>query len=176
MNWLDITLLAIVLLTAVMGVVRGLVRQVIGLIAVVFGLILAGLYYRAAGDMFDTFIKNALFSRFLGFLFIFILVLIAGALLGHLLTKAMVGPLALVNRLFGGVFGLVKGVLVCGVIAFALVTFKVAEPAMKTSTVAPFCLGIARAAVNVIPQDLRNEFNDSYKAIRDSGGRHGQKI
>ncbi len=176
MNWLDIILVIIIILTTVMGIVKGLVKQVIGLAAVVAGLILASLYYEGTAGLFDAFIKNRLLSNFLGFLLIFIAVLVAGALLGHLITKAMKGPLAIVNRLFGAVFGLVKAVLICGIIVFALFTFEVAKPALRTSVVAPVCLGVTRAAINMIPQDLRAKFNSSYKEIRESGGKHGQKI
>ena len=176
MNWLDIVLLVILILTAIIGIFKGLVKQVIGLAAVIAGLVLASLYYEGAAGIFDTFVKNKLLSNFLGFLLIFVAFLIAGGILGHLITKAMKGPLALVNRLFGGIFGAVKGVLICGILVFALFTFQVAKPALETSVLAPACLGITRAAINMIPQDLRAKFNSSYKEIRESGGKHGQKI
>jgi membrane protein required for colicin V production len=176
MNWLDFVLLAIILLTAVIGVFKGFVKQVIGLVAVVAGLILASLYYRETAGIFETFIKNSLLSDFFGFLLIFVLVLIAGAVLGHLITKAMKGPLAFANRLFGAIFGFIKAVLICGIIVFALVSFEIAKPALETSILAPACLGVTRAVVNLIPQDLRAKFNSSYKKIRESGGQHGQKI
>jgi len=176
MNWLDIVLLTIMILTAIVGIFKGFVKQVIGLIAVVAGLVLASLYYEAAAGVFATFIKNGLLGNFLGFLLIFVVVLIAGAILGHLITKAMKGPLALANRLFGGVFGFIKAVLICGILVFALVSFEIAKPALETSVIAPACLGVTRAVINMIPQDLRAKFNSSYKEIRESGGKHGQKI
>ena len=175
MNWLDFVLLAIIAVSAVVGIFKGLVRQVIGLAAVVAGLILASFYYDRAAALFETFVKNELLSDFFGFLLVFILVLVAGSLLGHLLTKAMKGPLALVNRLFGAVFGFLKAVLICGIIVFALVSFEIARPALETSVLAPACLGVTRAVVNMIPQDLRAKFNASYKEIRESGGKHGQE-
>ena len=176
MNWLDIILLVILILTAIIGIFKGLVKQVIGLVAVIAGLVLASLYYVGAAGIFETLVKNRLLSNFLGFLLIFVVVLIAGGILGHLITKAMKGPLAIVNRLFGGIFGAVKGVLICGILVFALFTFQVAKPALETSVFAPVCLGVTRAAIHLIPQDLRTRFNSSYKEIRESGGKHGQKI
>jgi membrane protein required for colicin V production len=176
MNWLDIILLTIMILTAIIGVFKGLVKQVIGLVAVVAGLILASFYYEQTAGIFETFIPNRLLSNFLGFLLLFVVVLIAGAILGHLITKVMKGPLAIANRLFGAVFGFIKAVLICGIIVFALVSFEIAKPALETSVLAPACLGVTRAVFNMIPQDLRAKFNASYKKIRESGGKHGQKI
>jgi membrane protein required for colicin V production len=176
MNWLDIILLTIMVLTAIVGIFKGLVKQVIGLIAVIAGLLLACLYYEQTALIFEKLVKNQLLSNFLGFLLIFVVVLIAGAILGHLFTKAMKGPLAFANRLFGAVFGFLKAVLICGILVFALVSFEIAKPAVETSVIAPACLGVTRAVINMIPQDLRAKFNESYKRIRESGGKHGQKI
>jgi membrane protein required for colicin V production len=176
MNWLDLVLPAIVLVSAIVGIFKGFAKQVIGLAAVIAGLVLASLYYPETAGMFETFVKNSPLSDFLGFVLIFIVVLVAGALLGHLVTKAMIGPLALVNRLFGGVFGFLKAVLICGILVFAMVSFEIAKPAVETSVVAPVCLAVTRAVVNMIPQDLRAKFNSSYKQIRESGGKNGKKI
>jgi membrane protein required for colicin V production len=176
MNWLDYVLLAIIVVTAIVGIFKGFVRQVIGLVAVIAGLIMACLYYEQTAGVFMTFVKNELVSNFLGFLLIFVVVLIAGAILGHLFTKAMKGPLAFANRLFGAIFGVIKAVLICGILVFALVSFEIAKPAIETSALAPACLGVTRAVVNTIPKDLRARFNESYKRIRESGGKNGQKI
>jgi membrane protein required for colicin V production len=176
MNWLDFVLAAIMIVTAVVGIFKGFVKQVIGLVAVVAGLILASFYYDQAAGLFETLVKNELLSDFFGFLLIFILVLVAGSLLGHLLTKAMKGPLALANRLFGAIFGFLKAVLICGIVVFALVSFEIAKPALETSILAPACLGVTRAVVNMIPRDLRAKFNSSYREIRESGGKHGKEI
>jgi membrane protein required for colicin V production len=176
MNWLDMVFIVIMAVTMVIGIVRGLVRQVIGLAAVIVGLVLASLYYKGIAEIFQKFVHDQLVSYFLGFLVIFFAVLAAGALLGYIISKVMKGPLALINRVFGGLFGLVKAVLICGVIVFALTAFGVARPALETSRLAPVCLGIARAAVHIIPRDLKAKFNESYDRIRKSGGKDGQKI
>jgi len=176
MNWLDIVFIVILLGTMIMGIMKGLARQVIGLAAVIMGLVLASLYYEGISEIVQKVVRDRLLSNFLGFLIIFFSVLAVGALLGHLISKAMKGPLAFINRLFGGVFGLLKAVLICGIIAFALTVFDIARPTLETSRLAPICLGITKAAVNLIPQDLKSKFNQSYQEIRKSGGKHGEKI
>jgi len=176
MNWLDMVFIIILVATPVMGIVRGLIRQVIGLVAVILGLILASVYYVGIAEIFQKFVHDQLVSNFLGFLVIFFGVLAAGALLSFIISKAMKGPLAFVNRLFGGLFGLLKAILICGIIAFALAAFNIARPALETSRLAPVCMGVTRAAVNLIPRELRTKFNQSYQEIRKSGGKDGQKI
>ncbi len=175
MNWVDFIFIIILVGAAVAGIVKGFVRQVIGLAAVILGFILAALYYEGMAEVFAKFIRDRLVSNFLGFLAIFFAVLAAGALLGFIVSKAMKGPLALANRALGGLFGLVKAVLICGVIALALAAFHVAPTALGESRLAPFCVGVTKAAVNLVPQDLKDKFIRSYQEIRKSGGKGGGK-
>jgi membrane protein required for colicin V production len=176
MNWLDYFFIVILAVTTVVGIVRGLIRQVIGLIAVVLGLVLAALYYEGLAELFRHLVRDRLVGNFLGFVVIFLAVVAAGALLGHLISKVLKGPLAFVDRFFGGVFGLVKALLISGVIVFALAAFNIARPAVETSKLAPVCVTVTRAAIHLIPQDLKDKFNRSYDEIRKSGGNRGEKI
>lgn len=176
MNWLDITLAAILLGFIIVGLVQGFIRRLIGLVSVVAGLVLAGLYYRGPGEVLGKLIRNPLLANFLGFLLLFVAVLAVGGLLGHLLSKALKGPLAFINHALGGVFGLLEGVLIGGVLVFALLIFDVAPGTLRTSRAAPLAFAATRALVNLIPQDLRAKFNSSYEQIRKSGGSRGEKI
>lgn len=176
MNWLDYFFIVILAVTTVVGIVKGLVRQIIGLVAVILGLVLAALYYEGLAEIIRHLVRDRLVSNFLGFLVIFFAVIAAGALLGHLVSKVLKGPLAFADRFFGAVFGLVKAVIICGVMVFALAAFNIARPAVETSVLAPVCVTITRAAVHLIPQDLKDKFNRSYDEIRKSGGNRGEKI
>ncbi|MDH4196457.1 MAG: CvpA family protein [Candidatus Aminicenantes bacterium] len=176
MNWLDIVLIVAIIGTTIWGLIKGFIRQLMGITAVVAGLILAALYYRGVADVLGAIIRNPLLANFLGFMVIFIATLVAGGLLGHLLTKAMKGPFALANHALGGVFGFIKAVLICGILVFALLVFDLARDTLRESWVARTTFAVTKAVVNLIPQDLRAKFNSSYEEIRKSGGSRGQKI
>jgi membrane protein required for colicin V production len=176
LNSLDIILIVILLVTLVLGLIKGLVRQIIGIIAVVAGLILAANYYPRLSPLFQRFLSSVLVANFLGFLLIFGSVLLAGWLLGLLFSKLMKGPLAFINHVLGGVLGLVKGVLICGVLVFALLIFEVRKDALAGSRLAPFCFQVTRVIVNLIPRDLKAKFKTSYEEMRGRGGSHEQKI
>lgn len=177
MNWLDILFLIIIMVCLVVGIVKGLWRQLIGIIAVLAGLVLAALYYKGAGDIIDSVVHNELFAYFLGFLLIFLVTVIAGVIIGYLLTRMMKGPMAAINRILGGALGALEGILICGILVFALQSFQVARPAMASSKLSPLCFKATRTVINLIPQDVKNKFESSYKEIRrEDGGRNGQKI
>jgi membrane protein required for colicin V production len=176
LNALDIILIVILLMTLVLGLIKGLVRQIIGIVAVIAGLILAANYYPRISSLFQRFLSSVLVSNFIGFLLIFAVALLAGWLLGLLFSKLMKGPLAFINHVLGGVIGLVKGVLICGVLVFALLVFEVQKDALAGSRLAPFCFQVTRAIVNLIPRDLKAKFKTSYEEMWGRGGSDGQKI
>lgn len=181
MNWLDVLILALLVVTLVLGLVKGLVRQIVGLASVIAGLVLAVLYFQEASALFRGIVSSDLLRHFLGFLAVFIAVLAAGSLLGRLLGKAMVGPLKFLNHFAGGALGLVKGVLISGVVVLALLLLDDGRNApirntLMTSRLAPPCYQATRALVLLIPQNLRETFTQSTEKIRRGPGKHGQKI
>jgi len=176
LNALDILLLALVLVCLIIGLIKGLVREVIGIVAVVAGLLLAVHWYPAVGAFFHRFISSQIASGFLGFMAVFLGVVILGWLISLLISKLMKGPLAFLNHVLGGFFGLLKGVLICGILVFALLVFGVWREGLAGSRCAPYCYQVARAIVQIIPRDLKMRFEDAYKDLRGKGGDRGQKI
>ena len=164
-NWVDFILLAILAITLVLGLIKGLVRQVIGLLAVIAGLILALFYYPYAAEMIMPLVGREAPAQFLGFLAVFLLILCVGWFISSLFSKLLKGPFKFINHLMGGVLGLVKGVLICGVIVFAMLVFPVQTEALKQSRLAPACLYLTKTMVNLIPRDLREDFKRAYQDI-----------
>ncbi|MFQ6037888.1 MAG: CvpA family protein, partial [Candidatus Aminicenantales bacterium] len=137
LNWLDILLLVILGITVIIGAVKGFIRQVVGLAAVIVGLLLALRYYEEGARAFG-FISSETLSQLLGFWLIFFGVLLLGWLVNRLLAKAAKGPLKSMNHFLGAGLGFVKGLLICGVVVFGLIVFPVDEKALKASRLAPY--------------------------------------
>jgi len=175
-NWLDILLLLILAVAFILGVIKGLVRQVVGILAVVVGLILAMAFYPAAASAVSTLIKNENVAHFLGFLTIFVVVLVGGWLIGRLFTRVMKGPLKLLNHGLGGLLGLIKGVLIGGVLVFALLVFPVSSAALRDSTLAPYCVEVTRSIIELIPKELKAAFKETTRDIFERGGKDVERI
>lgn len=176
LNWLDIILLVILGVTVILGLIKGLIRQIFGILTVVAGLILAVLYYSAAASFFQRFGAGATLSKFLGFLMIFFVILILGWVVSRLFSKLMKGPLKFLNHVLGGVFGLVKGILITGILVFAMLVFPVHMDSLRNSSLAPVCLKITRAVFHLIPSDLRKDFNDAYKDFKGRRKKDVQRV
>lgn len=164
-NWVDLVLLAILAFTVLFGILRGFLRQVIGILAVIVGLILAVNYYPFASDFFGQWIDNQTITHFIGFIVIFIVVLCLGGILSFMFSKVIKGPLKAVNNILGGGLGLLKGILICGVIVFAMLVFPFNKDVLQRSFLAPYCLRVTKAVIYLIPEDLKIKFNEAYQDI-----------
>ncbi|HAR36562.1 MAG TPA: hypothetical protein DCR87_06645 [Acidobacteria bacterium] len=176
LNWLDSLLLVILLVTFIIGLVKGFIRQVIGILAVVAGLILAARHYAWLSWKLFKLVESDFWRNGLSFLLIFFGVILVGWVLGFTLSKLMKGTLSLANHLLGGALGLLKGVLIGAVIILAMLSFDFQREAIIGSRLAPSMIKIARGLVLLIPRDLKDRFSDTVKKFEGKGGRHEQKI
>src|SRR5579862_4557395 len=112
MNWLDILLILVLLLSTVSAARRGFSREVIGIAAAVIGLICGIWFYGLAGAFLLPYVSSPQVAYFLGFFIVFVGCLLLGALAGVVIHRFMrtVG-LSWFDRLLGAVFGLVRGTL-----------------------------------------------------------------
>jgi membrane protein required for colicin V production len=170
-NWLDIVLLLILLAALILGFIKGLVRQVVGILAVIVGLFLALALYSVVASAFGPLIKDPNVSGLLGFLLIFVGVLITGWLVGRMFSKAIKGPLKFLNHTLGGALGLLKGALIGGILVFAMLVFPVNSDALRNSILAPPCVEVTRSLIDLIPEELKEAFSTAYEDIFGKEGK-----
>ncbi len=166
-NGFDIILLFILLVAFVLGIIKGFVRQVVALLAVIVGLILAVAYYAQAARLFVRLTSRQTLADLLGFFSIFLVVLMMGWLLSRLFSKMMKGPLKFFNHVLGGLLGLLEGVLICGVVVFALLVFPVSIHAVEESSLTPYCLRMTETVIGLVPRELKDRFRETYDQIME---------
>lgn len=176
LNWLDIVLFIIIVGSLVLGIIKGLMRQVIGLAAVLLGLVLALVYYPYVSQLYLQWIESQVLSHFLGFITIFIAVLCLGWLISWLISKIIKGPIKFINHVLGGGLGLLKGILICGILVFALLVFPVSVQALRNSFLAPYCLGMTKLVAKVIPQELKDTFKETYEVIMGGRPKNAKRV
>jgi len=174
-GWLDIVLAILIAATVIIGLIKGLIRELVGVVAAVGGFLLAAYHYQKAANLLAGAIKNPTAARFLGFLLILFAVVLVGAILSFLLSKLMKGAMAVVNHFLGGVFGFLEGMLLGGALVFALLVFPVDREAVSKSRLAPYCYGLTKAAVGLIPKELKDAARSAYQSIFGTEKSHGQK-
>lgn len=113
MSWLDWALLAVLLLSALLGLWRGLVYEVLSVAAWVAAFVLAQAYAAPVGDWLPVDAFSVPLQLAAGFALVFLVAAFAGGLLAWLVKKLVesVG-LRPVDRVLGGAFGLARGLVI----------------------------------------------------------------
>ncbi|MEP7362843.1 MAG: CvpA family protein [Acidobacteriota bacterium] len=168
MNWLDIVLGLILIGSIAAGLSRGFTRTVIGLTAFVFGLLLSCWLYGSVGAIFLDYVSHRTVANFLGFVTVYALIGIAGALVGWALVRfyKTVG-LNWLDRLLGGGIGLARGFVIGSVFVMALMGFSRNPPpeSVVHSRIAPYMVDGARILSWIAPRELRDGVSQSYAKV-----------
>lgn len=173
MNWLDYLLVAVVASSVLAGLMKGFARSVVGLAAVVIGLLCGLWFYGVAGAFFYEFLSSRRLAHLMGFLIILFGVVLAGMLVGAVLARLLKwAQLGWLDRLMGGAFGLVRGVLVAAAIVLAITAFAPKPPprSVAGSRLAPYMLETGRLIVSAAPYEVREGFEESYERLKQFWG------
>jgi membrane protein required for colicin V production len=146
-----------VILSTLFGVIKGFIRELFSLAFFVIALILSFLYYSEVGTIYGKYLsKNT--ANFAGFVTLFVLVLIVGTLVTFLIKKMFIlGPLKTIDRIFGGVFGLVRGILITALIVFVMVAFQINDNLVHKSRFSPFVLDTIRVVFKLTPEKFKEK-------------------
>jgi len=168
-NWFDVVLVLILALSAVAGLRSGFARVVVGLIATVVGFLAGFWCYRIVAATFMPWVKTATIANLLGFLVIFIGVLILGALIAAVLSRIFkwVG-LSWFDHLLGGAAGFVRGVIVVAVLADVIIAFSPwsTPSALQQSRVLPYTGAISSWLAELAPHELKDAFNEQMQNLK----------
>jgi len=166
LNWLDLTLGAIILVSVIAAARKGLSREVIGLAASLLGLLLAAWFYRSAGARLAPYISTEWAASLGGFVLIFFGVLILGGILSAVVSRLLrtVG-LSMIDRLLGAAFGLIRGLLFGFGFVTLLLAFlpggKAGKPpsAVIQSRLAPHLMELSRLVAPLAPDGWKESLH-----------------
>ncbi|HEV8591122.1 MAG TPA: CvpA family protein [Pyrinomonadaceae bacterium] len=163
---IDWLIVAAVVSSVVMSWFKGFVREVIGLITVVVGVLLAAWFYRDVGGMFKDVVRTENIALFLGFLLIFLVILLAGFVGTWLITRFMkFAKLQWADRLLGAAFGFIRGWMICAAILLAFTAFEIQMERLKNSALAPYFLPGSRVIAVMTPYEIKAKFLVGYRAL-----------
>ncbi|WP_137732925.1 CvpA family protein [Pseudaquabacterium pictum] len=129
LGWVDWTLLAVLGLSVVVGLWRGLVFELMSLVGWVVAYVAAQLYSAQVAPHLPIGLPGSALNLGAGFALTFIGVLIAWTLLARLVRLLVhATPLTLVDRSLGAAFGLLRG----AVLLLAAATIVTLTPAARS--------------------------------------------
>jgi membrane protein required for colicin V production len=135
MNWVDLTILGIVAVSAIVGLARGLVRELFSLAMWAGAVLVAWAYFPKLQVYLEPWVAAGSVRMAVAFLILVLLVVIAGSLFGHLLVRLVErSGLTGTDRLLGGLFGTVRGGLIVAMSVFLAALTPMPEDAWWTES------------------------------------------
>ncbi len=167
MTGVDWIILAALLLSVLVAAAQGFFYEVFSLAGVVAGYLVAAWEYPHLAGWLSQFVKDHWVAEIAGFLIIFLAVVVLAGIVGRLVRWAVKeAGLRWFDRVLGGAFGLLRGVLLVSIVMLAATSFPPVPKILARSELAPYFLVVARAATWAAPSELRYGFRRGMDALR----------
>ena len=168
MNLFDVALLVVACLLVLIGVIKGLVRILIGIAALVAAFALAAKYHQPLAQRLqwiDLPDEPLMLSTYV---LIFIGVMLAGGLVAWLLRKVLkAAMLSWADRLAGAALGLVATMLVAALLVLPIVAYSpYSDSLLRRSVLAPYVAAVADLASPLVPDDLSLLYHQRMDELR----------
>lgn len=138
MTGIDVAIVILVLFSAVIGLVRGLAREVLSLVVWAAALLLSLVFSPQVAEFLAPLITTLELRYVTAFACVFIGTLIVGGIVASLMGRLIDGTgMTGTDRILGFAFGSARGVLVCIVALIALRPFGEHEPWWENSLAVP---------------------------------------
>lgn len=169
MNWLDVVIAAVVLLSLVTSVLKGLTRELVSVAAAVAGILGALWWYPEVARRLEPYTSNLAVAGFAGFILIFFAFLLLGWAISKILASLVkASGLRWFDRILGAAFGLLRGMLIAAALVLAIVAFAPGKRPIESvaeSRLAPTVLQFARAIVALAPHKLKDGFQNGLDRV-----------
>lgn len=175
-NWLDWVLAAIILVSVLTAIFKGFAAELISLASAVAGVAVAVLNYGRLAACFEDLTRSHEIALGISFLLLFFGTLAAGALVSALVRKLIQkAELQWFDRFLGGIFGLVRGVLVDCILLMILMAFAIKGSAVQHSRLAPYIAAGSRVIALVMPAEVKDDFQAGLERFKQKLTRADRK-
>jgi membrane protein required for colicin V production len=159
-NWLDVILAVVLLVAVARSLWTGFSRSVASLVGVVMGFWVGIHHYPFLATRLAPMIREELWRSLLAFFLLFVVVYLTFVIAGILVHGVFkVLKLSWMDRMLGGCIGLVKGLVLAGVIVFLLTLLLPTDsPLLKKSFFYPRLSQVAQTIAVLVPEDVRGRF------------------
>ncbi len=155
LNAADFVILVVVGLSCILGLWRGLIREVLSLATWVAAIVVVWLYNERLASTMPAFIEQPLLRYFTAFLVLFLGVMIIGNLLAKLLSNLLeLAGLTLMDRILGGGFGILRGALIVCVVLYLTGALLQGADLWSGSVLIPYGLALIEWSESFFAQSL----------------------
>jgi membrane protein required for colicin V production len=140
MVWVDYVILGIILVSVLVGVWRGFVKEALSLVAWLVGFWVALAHWQGAAAWLGRYVDSGGAAAVLAFAGLLVAVLLVGALINHFVAKGIeAAGLKPADRALGAAFGVVRGAaLVAVLLLFSGLLHADGSAAWRRSQLVPY--------------------------------------
>jgi membrane protein required for colicin V production len=152
----DYIILAIVIISAIMGLVRGLLREAIAVITWFLAIVLAWSFGPSLEPLLGGVLEGSPLGIWAARAIIFVGVLLLGGAISVIVTQYVrVSMFAAMDRFLGFVFGIIRGIVIVGAFTIAVQALRMDEDdSWKNSKLMPYAAGVADALRGIVGENL----------------------
>ncbi|HUS19799.1 MAG TPA: CvpA family protein [Terriglobales bacterium] len=167
MAGLDWIIIGVIALSVLLAAAQGFFFEMFSLGGAVLGYVLAAWQYGRLAPWFEPYVKSTAVANAAAFFVIFTGVMVLAGAAGKIVRWMMkeVG-LRWVDRILGGAFGLLRGVVMVTVGVLALATFVPESKALERSELSRYFLVTGKAVSWLAPGELRQKFQEGIALLR----------
>ncbi|MFI5322329.1 MAG: CvpA family protein [Thermodesulfobacteriota bacterium] len=180
MNWLDLTIIAIIAIFTLIGFSRGLISQIFSIAALAGGLAIGFIFYDVLGDVFikEKLVGNEPIANIGGFIILAFTAYVIIQMLGWAVSR-LIGTLQLswLNRICGGVAGAAMGTVTAFLLLSCLSLFHAQnDPIFKNSELVPYLDRASLIVKDYLPKDFEKSFEKARELVREEGLKAAMRI
>ena len=173
MNPADLVIVAIVLISVIVSLFRGFIKEVFSILIWIAALFAAFQVSEAFAGALEPFIELPSARFIVAFAAVFLLVLIVGGLIAFLIGKMIEKTgLSPTDRMFGALFGVVRGVVVITVaVLLVRATPLSQDPWWGESKLLPTFDRLADQGLELLPDSVRSMLDVDTEPAEDARSR-----
>ncbi|PIE81431.1 MAG: hypothetical protein CSA10_01320 [Cardiobacteriales bacterium] len=161
---LDLVFITILVISVLVGLIRGAVREILSLVGLAVSIYLAFKFANTISNNYVSqfFEQQPRISYIIAFVIIIVASIFAIALINLLISQLLkASGLSFVDRFLGLVFGVLRGGLFCAILTMVIsfIPGATQENWWKKSSLAPFFQSIASQSSDYIPDSVKNYFD-----------------
>jgi membrane protein required for colicin V production len=175
LNWIDLLLVIVIGASVLTGLAAGFARVGVGFIAMIVGLFGGFWFYGIVAAYVLDYVNSRAIANLVGFFVIFFGVMLVGAIVGRILAKFFkwVG-LSWLDRLLGGAFGLVRGLVIAAGMVTVLLAFAPTPPpgSVVDSKLMPYVINVSEVFAALTPREIKDSFYATKDKMKTAWSEH----
>ncbi len=160
MNWVDYAIVGVVLVSAVVSLLRGFVKEALSLAGWIIAIWVALAFASHLSKMLDGLITSPSLRIVVAFSILFVVTLVLAALVNFFASQLVKRTgLTGTDRVLGMLFGILRGAVIIAILVLlAGLSTLPQEPWWRDSLLVPYFQGLAVFLRDLLPADVARHF------------------